>query len=362
MRSSTIIDAPAPPPPAAIAPFAVPLGDPAGIGPEIVAKSWVMRQARALPPFFAVGDAASLRAVWAGPIEMVGGPEEAAAAFDRALPCLQVADAGTVVPGAPDSDGARTALQSLEVAVGLARSGSAGGIVTAPVSKAQLYGVGFTHPGQTEFVAERCGVSPDNAVMMLAGPSLRVVPITIHIPLAQVPTALSVDLIRARAITTARGLQRNFGIVRPRLAVAGLNPHAGESGALGREEIEIIAPAVESLRADGLDIVGPLPADGMFHFRARETYDAALCMYHDQALVPIKTLYFDEGVNMTLGLPIVRTSPDHGTAFGIAGTNSANPGAMMAAIRMAADAARARLAHAGQSAFPPPPASSPQAG
>jgi 4-hydroxythreonine-4-phosphate dehydrogenase len=343
MRSSTITDPAAPP----LAPFAISLGDPAGIGPEIVAKSWVMREARGLPPFFAVGDAASLRAVWAGPIATVSGPEEVIEAFDSALPCLQIADAGRVVPGTPDIDGARIAFQSLEVAIGLARSGSAAGVVTAPVSKAQLYGVGFTHPGQTEFVAERCGVSPDNAVMMLAGPSLRVVPITIHIPLRDVPAALTIDLIRARAITTAKGLQRNFRVARPRLAVAGLNPHAGESGALGREEIEIITPAIEQLKAEGLDIVGPLPADGMFHFRAREAYDAALCMYHDQALIPIKTLYFDEGVNITLGLPIVRTSPDHGTAFGIAGTNSANPGAMIAAIRMAADAARARLAYIG---------------
>jgi 4-hydroxythreonine-4-phosphate dehydrogenase len=339
MRSSNIIDA------APLAPFAVSLGDPAGIGPEIVAKSWVMREARGLPPFFAVGDAASLRAVWLGPIAMIGAPEEAAGAFGSALPCLQVADAGAIVPGSPSIDGARTAFQALEVAVGLARQGSAAGIVTAPVGKEQLYGVGFTHPGQTEFVAERCGVSPHNAVMMLAGPSLKVVPITIHIPLAQVASALTIDLIRARALTTAKGLQRNFGIARPRLAVAGLNPHAGENGALGREEIDVIRPAIDLLREDGLDIVGPLAADGMFHGRARETYDAALCMYHDQALIPIKTLYFDEGVNITLGLPIVRTSPDHGTAFGIAGTDSANPGAMMAALKMAAEAARARIAH-----------------
>ncbi|MEJ7927697.1 4-hydroxythreonine-4-phosphate dehydrogenase PdxA [Sphingobium sp. AN641] len=343
MRSSTITEAVSPD----LAPFAVALGDPAGIGPEIVAKSWVMRAARSLPPFFAVGDAASLRAVWAGPIAIVNGPEEVVAAFDTALPCLQVGDAGAITPGVPSVEGAQVALQSLEVAVGLARSASAAGVITAPVGKAQLYGVGFTHPGQTEFVAERCGVSPHNAVMMLAGPSLRVVPITIHISLAQVPQALSIDLIRARATITARGLQKNFGIARPRLLVAGLNPHAGEDGALGREEIEMIRPAVESLKADGLDIEGPVAADGMFHFRARETYDAALCMYHDQALIPIKTLHFDDGVNMTLGLPIVRTSPDHGTAFGIAGTNSANPGAMMAAIRMAADAARARIAHGG---------------
>ncbi|KMS61503.1 4-hydroxythreonine-4-phosphate dehydrogenase [Sphingobium wenxiniae] len=333
--------------PADLPPFAVSLGDPAGIGPEIVAKSWVMREARGLPPFFAVGDAASLRAVWLGPIAMIGTPQEAAEAFGSALPCLQIAEAGEIVPGTPGIDGARTALQALEAAVGLARSGSAAGIVTAPVGKEQLYGVGFAHPGQTEFVAERCGVAPHNAVMMLAGPSLKVVPITIHIPLAEVPAALTVDLIRARALTTAKGLQRNFGIARPRLVVAGLNPHAGEGGALGREEIEIIAPAVESLRQEGLDIRGPFAADGLFHARARESYDAALCMYHDQALIPLKTLHFDDGVNMTLGLPIVRTSPDHGTAFGIAGTDSANPGAMMAALKMAAEAARARLAHDG---------------
>ncbi|HUD94575.1 4-hydroxythreonine-4-phosphate dehydrogenase PdxA, partial [Sphingobium sp.] len=275
MPSSNITD-PAAPAVTGLAPFAVSLGDPAGIGPEIVAKSWVMREARGLPSFFAVGDAASLRAVWLGPIATISAPEEAAEAFGSALPCLQVAEAGEIVPGSPSIDGARTAFQSLEVAVGLARTGSAAGIVTAPVGKEQLYGVGFTHPGQTEFVAERCGVAPHNAVMMLAGPSLKVVPITIHIPLAEVPAALTIDLIRARALTTVKGLQRNFGISRPRLAVAGLNPHAGENGALGREEIEVIRPAIESLREEGLDIVGPLAADGMFHARARESYDAAL--------------------------------------------------------------------------------------
>lgn len=326
------------------APFAVSLGDPAGVGPEIVAKAWTMRQARSLHPFFAVGSASSISAVWDGPVETIDGPEAATAVFARALPCLDIARLENLEPGQPTPESAHAALQSLEVSVGLARSGSAGALVTAPVGKTQLYGIGFTHPGQTEFIAERCGVSRDNAVMMLAGPSLRVVPVTIHLPLAKVSEVLTIDLIRARAITTAKGLQRNFGIAEPRLVVTGLNPHAGEQGSIGREEIEIIAPAVESLRAEGMNITGPWAADGLFHPRARETYDAALCMYHDQALIPVKTLYFDDGVNMTLGLPIIRTSPDHGTAFGIAGRNEANPGAMIAAIRMAAEAARHRLA------------------
>jgi 4-hydroxythreonine-4-phosphate dehydrogenase len=228
------------------------------------------------------------------------------------------------------------------MASGLTRSGAASGLVTGPVSKAQLYRIGFTYPGQTEFVAERCGVASENAVMMLAGPTLRVVPITVHVPLADVPGLISVELILAKARVTARGLHRNFGIERPRLAFAGLNPHAGESGAIGREEIDILAPAIEQLRSEGIDAVGPFAADTMFHARARAGYDAALCLYHDQALIPIKTLHFDDGVNTTLGLPIVRTSPDHGTAFGIAGRDEANPGAMIAAIRMASAQAERR--------------------
>jgi 4-hydroxythreonine-4-phosphate dehydrogenase len=318
------------------APFAISLGDPAGVGPEIVAKAWIMREARALPCFFAVGDPASIAAVWNGPLREIASPEEAIAAFPDALPCLRVTDAGPVIPGEASVDGARAALQALEAVVGLARSGSAAGIVTAPVGKTQLYGVGFSHPGQTEFIAERCGVSDENAVMMLAGPSLRVVPITIHLPLADVPAALTIDLIRARTIATAKGLQRNFGIAKPRLVMTGLNPHAGEQGALGREEIDIIAPAIASLRAEGIDVTGPHAADALFHARARRTYDACLCMYHDQALIPVKTLHFDDGVNMTLGLPIIRTSPDHGTAFDIAGQDLADPRPMASAILMAA--------------------------
>ncbi|MDO7842747.1 4-hydroxythreonine-4-phosphate dehydrogenase PdxA [Sphingomonas immobilis] len=329
-------------------PLAISMGDPAGIGPEIIAKAWALRREHDLPPFFAVGDARAVTAVWNGPIRTIGDPSEVAGAFDQGLPILAVDDGGEITPGSPDVDGARCALHSLEVAAGMARSGAALGLVTGPVSKAQLYQIGFTHPGQTEFVAERCGIARENAVMMLAGPGLRVVPITTHIPLAEVAGALTVELIAAKARATARGLIKNFGILRPRIAFAGFNPHAGESGKIGREEIELITPAIELLQAEGIDATGPFAADTMFHDRARVTYDAAMCCYHDQALIPIKTLYFDDGVNITLGLPIVRTSPDHGTAFGIAGKNIAEPGAMIAAIRMAGEAAIRRAAYAAQ--------------
>jgi 4-hydroxythreonine-4-phosphate dehydrogenase len=326
------------------APLAVALGDPAGIGPEIVIKAWEARRSERLPTFFAVGDIRSIASIWSGPVERIDSPGEAAALFDRALPLLSVEDGGEIVPGEPNLEGARCSLDSLEVATGLTRSGAASALVTGPVSKAQLYAIGFTHPGQTEFVAERCGISGDNVVMMLAGPDLRVVPVTTHMPLAEVARSLSVEVIAAKARTTVRGLQRNFGIERPRLAFAGFNPHAGESGAIGTEEIDLIGPAIELLREEGMDAVGPLAADTMFHARARASYDAAICLYHDQALIPLKTLYFDQGVNMTLGLPIVRTAPDHGTAFAIAGRGKAHPGAIIAAIRLAAEAVVRRKA------------------
>jgi 4-hydroxythreonine-4-phosphate dehydrogenase len=326
-------------------PLAVALGDPAGIGPEITARAWESRQTGGLAPFFAVGSPESVASVWGGPIAVVEGPGEAAQAFVHALPLIRVPGGGDSTPGHPTLEGARNALDSLELAVGLTRSAAASALVTGPVSKAQLYAVGFVHPGQTEFVAERCGIAADMVAMMLAGPTLRTVPVTTHIPLKDVPQALTTDLIVSRGRTTIRGLRRLFGIARPRIAVAGLNPHAGEDGALGREEIDIVMPAIERLRDEDADIIGPLAADTMFHPRMRRTYDAALCLYHDQALVPLKTLHFDEGVNITLGLPIVRTSPDHGTAFGIAGQNRAEPGAMIAALGLAAECAR-RLAQA----------------
>ena len=323
-------------------PLAVSLGDPAGIGPEVVAKCWDSRAQFGLPPFVAVGDGHSIAAVWDGPIEVVDDPGQADAAFDHALPLIQVPAAGTDVPGHPSLAGAHCSLDALELAVGLARSGSASGVVTGPVSKQQLYAIGFQHPGQTEFVAERCGISPTNVVMMLAGPTLRTIPVTTHIPLRDVPDSLTAALIESRARAALRGLQRNFGIAEPRLAISGLNPHAGEGGQLGLAEIEVIAPAIATLAAEGWRVTGPHPADTMFHARARAGYDAALCMYHDQALIPIKALHFEEAVNVTLGLPIVRTAPDHGTAFDIAGQDRADPRPMAAAIRMAAQSAALR--------------------
>lgn len=316
-------------------PLAVALGDPAGIGPEIVAKAWERRRAEGLAPFFAVGDRSGIEAVWHGPVRSIADPSEAGSCFDDALPVIQIDGSGTSAPGRPSLEGARNSLDALELAVGLARSGVASGLVTGPVSKAQLYAIGFAHPGQTEFVAERCGVASDMVAMMLAGPTLRTVPVTSHIPLRKVAESLTVDLIVAKGRATIRGLRRQFGIERPRIAVAGLNPHAGEGGALGSEEIDIIIPAIERLREEEAEITGPHPADTMFHPRARSTYDAALCLYHDQALVPLKALHFDDGVNMTLGLPIIRTSPDHGTAFAIAGEGRAYPDAMIAALNMA---------------------------
>lgn len=326
-------------------PLAISIGDPAGVGPEIIGKAWEQRKKAKLHPFFAIGDPDCFAAHWNGPVERIDSPEQALERFSSALPVMHVHSCGTVIPGQPDLDGAHCALQALEMATGFAKSGNAAGLVTGPVSKAQLYAIGFTHPGQTEFVAERCGIAKNNAVMMLAGPDLRVVPMTTHIPLSSVVGQLDTRLIRQRLRATAKGLQRDFGISKPRLAVAGFNPHAGESGNMGREEIDIFGPALAKIRDEGYDVIGPLPADTMFHAEARAHYDAALCAYHDQALIPLKTLYFHEAVNLTLGLPIVRTSPDHGTAFAIAGKNIARPDSMIAAIRMAASAAKNRLAY-----------------
>lgn len=327
--------------------LAVSLGDPAGIGPELLAEAWARRVEEGLPPFFAVGGgvvlkaAATLRGLDV-PVRRISDPAEAAKVFAEALPVLEDAD-GEYRPGEPDRDGATLALASLREASQLAVAGAATGIVTGPIAKSRLAEVGFTHPGQTEFVAEACGVGPDDAVMMLAGPNLRTVPLTVHTALAKVPGLLTIDLIIRKARITAAALQRDFGIASPRLAIAALNPHAGEDGRMGDEEIRIIAPAVAALRAEGINATGPHPADALFAPHERANYDIALCMYHDQALIPLKALDFDQGVNATLGLPIIRTSPDHGTAFGIAGKRIARPGATIAAIRMAGECAARRV-------------------
>ena len=327
-------------------PLAISVGDPAGIGPEIIGKAWEARKAQRLPVFFAVGDSNSFAEQWQGPVKQIDDAVDAVECFEDELPVFHMHDSPTIIPGKPDHDGAQCAFQSLESAVGFARAGSASAVVTGPVSKTQLYAVGFTHPGQTEFVAERCGVGKNNAVMMLAGPGLRVVPMTTHIPISAVPELLDIELVQQRIRATTKGLIRDFGITKPRLAIAGFNPHAGENGNMGREELDIFLPAIEILRNEGFTIAGPLPADTMFHTEARSEYDAAICAYHDQALIPLKTLYFHEAVNVTLGLPIVRTSPDHGTAFAIAGQNKANPGSMIAAIKLAETCATNRKAYA----------------
>jgi len=325
-------------------PLAVSLGDPAGIGPEVIAKCWDNRDRFELSPFVAIGDPRSVRAVWDGQIATIDDPREADTAFDVGLPLIQIPSPEEDQPGHPSVAGAHCSLDALEIAVGLARSGSASAVVTGPVSKEQLYSIGFRHPGQTEFVAERCGIASANVVMMLAGPTLRTVPVTTHIALRDVPDALTSGLIESRARTTLRGLQRNFGIAEPRLAITGLNPHAGEGGLLGLAEVEVIEPAIASLRAEGWRVSGPHPADTLFHETARARFDAALCMYHDQALIPVKALHFVDAVNITLGLPIVRTAPDHGTAFDIAGQDQADPRPMAAALRLAAECATNRTA------------------
>jgi 4-hydroxythreonine-4-phosphate dehydrogenase len=280
-------------------------------------------------------------------IVAISDPAQATALFDKALPVLDLGD-GEYTPGAPDDAGAAMALKALETACALARKGLAGALVTGPIAKSRLARVGFTQPGQTEFVADACGVDHQDAVMMLAGPSLRVVPVTVHVALRAVPDLLTTGLIHRRSAITAAALRRDYGIADPRLAIAGLNPHAGEDGRMGDEDRDVIAPAVTLLNDAGIAARGPLPADTMFHPAARATYDVAICMYHDQALIPIKALDFDEGVNVTLGLPIVRTSPDHGTAFGIAGTGEARPGATVAALRMAGECAERRVLRSSQ--------------
>ena len=331
------------------APLAITLGDPAGIGPEVILAAWArLRAERRAPPAFVVGGPELLRQVAERlgidcPIVPIADPDEALFASAAGLPVLAGVD-GMWLPGRCDVVGARLALASLQWGTKFALSGLASGLVTAPVSKGQLSEIGWDYPGQTEFLADACGRPYRDAVMMLAGPSLRTIPLTVHVPLAEVPRLLSVDLIVHKARIVAEGLSRDFRILQPKLAIAALNPHAGEGGKFGDEDARIIAPAIAALQAEGIAATGPVPGDALFTPRARASYDAALCMYHDQALIPLKALEFDEGVNVTLGLPIIRTSPDHGTAFDIAGQGIADPGAMAAAIVMASEMAAARAA------------------
>lgn len=331
-------------------PLAVTMGDPAGIGGEITLMAWSCRRKDALPAFFAIDDPdrLSLLAKNLGlsvPIRSISEPGEALEAFEDSLPVLPQPLASPSRPGQADPANGPSILDSIARAVSLTLQGLADAVVTNPISKAVLYQAGFRHPGHTEYLAALTGIAGD-PVMMLAAPMLRVVPVTIHLPLADAVTSLTADKIVHCGRVTATALASDFGLAAPRLAVAGLNPHAGEGGNLGREEIEIIEPAVARLRDEGFAVGDPMAADSLFHPAARESYDAVLCMYHDQALIPLKTIAFDEGVNITLGLPIVRTSPDHGTAFDIAGKGVARPISLMAALRTAAEMAghRARTA------------------
>ncbi|WP_316013090.1 4-hydroxythreonine-4-phosphate dehydrogenase PdxA [Roseobacter sp. HKCCA0434] len=314
--------------------LALSLGDPAGIGPELAVAAW----RAGAGPFVVIGSAAVLEAAGA-PVVRVAHVD--ASAWPERLPVIDIPLPAPVVPGTPDPANAPAVIESIARGAALAQSGEASALVTAPISKKVLKdGGGFAHPGHTEFLAHLSGAP--RPVMMLAGPDLRVVPVTIHIPLADVPEALTPQLLDETIRVTEAGLRRDFGLDRPRLAIAGLNPHAGEGGVMGRQEIEVIAPVLARLRAEGFDLTDPLPADTMFHAAARSRYDAAICMYHDQALIPLKTLSFDDGVNVTLGLPFVRTSPDHGTAFDIAGRGIARPDSLIAAIRLAQEMAERR--------------------
>ena len=326
--------------------LALTMGDPAGIGPEIALESWVRRREAGIPPFVYLGGRDHVEALAATlgldvPVTSVAGPAEAADVFMDSFPVLPIALPAPAVCGKPDSSNGPATVEAIDRAVELAGSGEAAAVVTNPIGKAVLYRCGFGHPGHTEYLAERCG-SASPPAMMLVCDRLRVVPVTVHLPLAEAAKALTVDAIVRCGRTAAAGLARDFGIRAPRLAVAGLNPHAGEGGHLGREEIEIVEPAIDILRRDGLRVDGPSPADTLFHEEARRDYDAALCMYHDQALIPIKTLDFFGGVNVTLGLPIVRTSPDHGTGYDIAGKGIARPDSLIAALRLAATMASTR--------------------
>ena len=329
-----------------ILPLAVTMGEPAGIGGEITLRAWLDRRDDT-PPFYLIDDpdrvgALARRLGWPAPIKSIDRPEQAVTVFNEAFPIAPVGLSIRAQPGCPHSGDTPAIIGAIDAAVRDVRNGDAAALVTNPIHKDSLYRAGFRHPGHTEYLAELAGTS-GSPIMMLVCPELRVVPVTIHMALRQAINTLSSAAIVEAGRITVGALRRDFGLSAPVLSVAGLNPHAGEAGALGREEIDIIEPALVALRDAGIAVRGPLSPDTMFHAEARRTYDAALCMYHDQALIPIKTIDFYGGVNVTLGLPFVRTSPDHGTAFAIAGRGVARPESLIAALRLAADMAARRL-------------------
>jgi 4-hydroxythreonine-4-phosphate dehydrogenase len=328
-------------------PLVVTMGEPAGIGGEIALKAWLGRN-DGVPAFYLIDDPARIGALarrlgWPVPIRSISAPEEAPTVFAEALPVAPIGITLRALPAHPDPADAPAVLGAIETGVRHVLSGRAAALVTNPIHKDSLYRAGFRYPGHTEYLAALAGVT-EAPVMMLVCAGLRVVPVTIHLALRQAILELCTSAIVHAGCVTEAALQRDFGVAAPTLAIAGLNPHAGEAGGLGREEIEVIEPAIAELRAAGIDALGPLAADTMFHAEARRSYDAALCMYHDQALIPIKTIDFHRGVNVTLGLPFVRTSPDHGTAFAIAGRGVARADSLIAALRLAADMAAGRAA------------------
>ena len=322
--------------------LALTIGEPAGIGPDITIQAWLRRNELKLPAFYLLGDRDFLshRAKALGlKLELADvRAEDAPDAFAEALPVVATGHRATARPGQPDDTSAAAAMASIRQAVDDVIAGRASAVVTNPIAKSVLYRAGFRHPGHTGYLAELAatGGHTPQPVMMLWSPALVVVPVTIHLPLRDAIAQLSSDLIVTTARIAVAALKARFGLVSPRLAISGLNPHAGEEGSLGTEDRSIVAPAIEILRGEGIEVRGPLPADTMFHEAARKTYDCAICMYHDQALIPVKTLAFEDAVNVTLGLPFIRTSPDHGTAFDIAGTGKADPSSLIAALRLAA--------------------------
>lgn len=324
-------------------PLALTLGEPAGIGPDLTLKLWAERIARKLPPFFLVADrdfvATRAKALSLDVPLAECAPEEATRYFDDALPIVASGVHATAIPATPDASSAAAARASIDLAVRLVQEGKAAAVVTNPITKHVMQAGGFAFPGHTEYLAHLSGAP--RPVMLIWSEELAVVPLTIHIPLRDVPSAITTNLIVESTRITARDYRERFGIANPRIVVCGLNPHAGEEGTIGREEIEIVVPALRALRAEGIDAAGPFSADSLFHVQARRRYDVVLGMYHDQVLAPVKALAFDRAVNVTLGLPFVRTSPDHGTAFDLAGTGEANPSSLEAALKLAARLAAA---------------------